>query len=56
MIHPVETKPCPFCGAHLRYAEPVVYVHPVGKCILSGRNFEKGRIGQWNKRKEDPSD
>lgn len=50
MSHPIHTEPCPFCGAHLRYAEPVVYVHPIGKCILSGRNFEKGRIGQWNKR------
>lgn len=45
-----ELKPCPFCGASLRYAEPVAYVHPVGKCILSGRNFHKGVIGQWNRR------
>lgn len=45
-----DLMPCPFCGAHLDYAAPVAYVHPVGKCILSGRNFAKGVIGQWNKR------
>ena len=42
--------PCPFCGMHLEYASPVIYVHPIGKCILSGRNFKKGVIGQWGKR------
>jgi len=45
-----DLKPCPFCGAALDYAAPVSYVHPVGKCILSGRNFHKGNIGQWNTR------
>ena len=48
-----DLKPCPFCGAGLQYCEPVVYVHPIGKCILSGRNFHKGTIGQWNKRTAD---
>jgi hypothetical protein len=49
-----ELKPCPFCGAALRYAEPVAYFHPIGKCILSGRTFHKGVIGQWNRRAPDP--
>jgi hypothetical protein len=50
MKHPIELKPCPFCGKALDYAEPVIYIHPIGKCILSGRNFSAGAIGQWNKR------
>ena len=50
MNHPAKLHPCPFCGVALQWAFPVAYVHPVGKCILSGRNFDKGRIGQWNKR------
>ena len=50
-----ELKPCPFCGGALDYAEPVTYVHPIGKCILSGRNFKAGYIGQWNTRTPDPA-
>ena len=50
-----ELKPCPFCGGALDYAEPVTYVHTIGKCILSGRNFKAGYIGQWNRRAPDPA-
>lgn len=49
-----DLKPCPFCGALLDYAAPVTYFHPIGKCILSGRNFKKGVIGQWNTRTPAP--
>lgn len=49
-------KPCPFCGMLLEHKPPVVYVHPIGKCILSGRNFPAGYIGQWNKRSEPDPD
>ena len=51
----LELKPCPFCGGALDYAEPVTYVHTIGKCILSGRNFKAGYIGQWNRRTPDPA-
>ena len=50
MTNTPKLLPCPFCGAILEYAAPVIYVHPIGKCILSGRNFPKEKIGQWNKR------
>lgn len=45
-----ELLPCPFCGKHLVWEAPVAFVHPIGKCILSGRNFKKGPIQQWNRR------
>ena len=45
-----KLKPCPFCGMALTYEAPVAYFHPIGKCILSGRNFKTGVIGQWNRR------
>ena len=47
--------PCPFCGARLTWVAPVAFVHPIGKCILSGRNFKKGHILQWNKRVMPPT-
>lgn len=47
--------PCPFCGRMLaRLDLPRRYNHPVGKCILSGRNFAPGFIGQWNTRADLP--
>ena len=46
----IDLLPCPFCGAALTWEAPVAFVHPIGKCILSGRNFKKGPIQQWNRR------
>lgn len=45
-----ELLPCPFCGGELQYNGHTLYLHPVGKCILSGHKFLKGYIGQWNRR------
>jgi hypothetical protein len=45
-----ELKPCPFCGGHLAPRFPGWFDHPKSKCILSGKAFPKGYIGQWNTR------
>ena len=42
--------PCPFCGMALIEKHSGWFDHPKGKCILSGRAFHKGFIGQWNTR------
>lgn len=43
-----KLKPCPFCGNHLVERHNGWFDHPKGKCILSGKAFPKGHIGQWN--------
>ena len=45
-----ELKPCPFCGGSLIERHAGWFDHPKGKCVLSGRAFHKGFIGQWNTR------
>ena len=43
-------KPCPFCGGDLVTRHTGWLDHPKAKCILSGKVFHKGFIGQWNRR------
>jgi hypothetical protein len=45
-----KLKPCPFCGNHLVERHNGWFDHQKGKCILSGKAFPKGYIGQWNNR------
>ena len=45
-----ELKPCPFCGCDLVTRHTGWLDHPKAKCILSGKVFHKGFIGQWNRR------
>ena len=49
-----DLKPCPFCGGNLVARHEGWFDHPKGKCILSGRAFHKGFIGQWNTRATPP--
>jgi hypothetical protein len=46
--------PCPFCGGKLERKHAGWFDHPKGKCILSGRAFHAGFIGQWNRRAPEP--
>ena len=57
-------KPCPFCGAVLKYDEYValtlpgkpimrLWAHPPGKCILSGLEISKEDHEVWNRRAYD---
>lgn len=50
-----ELKPCPLCGGPLIERHAGWFDHPKGKCVLSGRAFHKGFIGQWNTRATDPA-
>ena len=45
-----ELKPCPFCGGDLTPWGAGHFQHSNSKCILAGRKFAKGYIGQWNRR------
>ena len=49
-----ELKPCPFCGCDLVTRHTGWLDHPKAKCILSGKVFHKGFIGQWNRRADLP--
>ena len=49
-----DLLPCPFCGDRLVQRYAGWFDHPKSKCILSGRAFHKGWIGQWNKRADLP--
>ena len=49
-----ELKPCPFCGCDLVTRHTGWLDHPKAKCILSGKVFHKGFIGQWNRRADMP--
>ena len=59
-----DLKPCPFCGAVLKYDEYValmlpgkpimrLWAHPPGKCILSGLEISKEDHEVWNRRAYD---
>ena len=59
-----DLKPCPFCGAVLKYDEYValtlpgkpimrLWAHPPGKCILSGLEISKEDHEAWNRRAEE---
>ena len=59
-----DLKPCPFCGAVLKYDEyaalrlpdkPIMrlWSHPPGKCILSGLEISKEDHEAWNRRASD---
>ncbi len=50
-----ELKPCPFCGCDLVTRYTGWLDHPKAKCILSGKVFHKGFIGQWNRRADLPT-
>ena len=49
-----ELKTCPFCGCDLVTRHTGWLDHPKAKCILSGKVFHKGFIGQWNRRADLP--
>ena len=49
-----DLLPCPFCGCQLVVRHTGWFDHPKRKCILSGKAFHKGFIGQWNNRADLP--